>query len=156
MRSILYIVLIWILGSGCMSQERCLEKFPPSVKTVTEKQIIIRDSIISGATITKVIKRDSLIQLPGEMRTYIDTSGKAELTFFRNAYGDLVVKCEAKDQTIKALNKEVRESDKEIQVHTKEVKFVPWWIYVLIGGLSLLSIPGIFKLIKMISSGGLF
>lgn len=150
MRTLIYLLIIFSLGS-CMSQEKCLKKFPPSSTSSSSTKVIIRDSIIPGATVTKIVREDSLVQLPGEIRTYIDTSGKAELTFFRNAYGELVISCVAKDQTIKSLQKEVLESKNESQVHELEVRYIPFWLWILIGVLGVISLPSLFRILKFIS-----
>lgn len=145
MKKIVYISIIVLFGS-CISQEKCLQRFPPEVQTETVTKIEYRDTTIQGGTVEKVITKDSLILLPGEIRTYIDTSGSAELRFYRNQYGDLVAECTAKDKTIEKLRQRITESKTE--VITKREKYIPFWIKGLLLITSILSIPTILKIIK--------
>jgi hypothetical protein len=150
MKLILYIILCFGLV-GCATQDRCIAKYPPTVETVEQTVIEYRDSLILGETVTKVLRYDSLIFVPSEVTTIIDSSGKVELSYFKNAYGDLVVNCEAKSQVIEKLR----------QTKTKEViitktapplpaeKFIPWYFKALLAVTCLLSIYTVVKLLKL-------
>lgn len=68
MRNILSLILIWFsVFTGCITRERCLEKYPPEVKesqTLTEK-IILKDTIIykPGEAVGLSVNLDSLCDL---------------------------------------------------------------------------------------------
>lgn len=146
MKKIVYISIIVLFGS-CISQEKCLQRFPPEVQTETVTKVEYRDTTIHGGTVEKVITKDSLILLPGEIRTYIDTSGSAELRFYRNQYGDLVAECTAKDKTIEKLSQRITESKTEV-IQLPPERFIPWWCKALITVFGILALPTIFKIVN--------
>jgi len=149
MKALLYILICFGLFS-CVTQEKCLQKFPPQTTTETETVIEYRDTILQGATIEKVVKKDSLIFLSGETKTYVDTSGLAELTFYRNEYGEVVAKCEAKQRRIEKLIKEKSKTEVIEKVHEKEVRYIPWWVIAALSVTTLFAIPTLWQFIRKI------
>lgn len=140
----LLLLLSSLLLFSCVTQEKCLRKFPPQVTTEKTVEIHYKDTIIQGGTVERIINNDSLIYLPGQ--TIIDTSGSAVLSFYKDAYGNLVAKCEAKDKTIEGLTKEIREKETKVEIHKVETKYIPWWMYAILGITSFLSIVGMIAL----------
>lgn len=120
--------------SSCITAEKCLQRFPP--KEITENTIIYKDTIIKGATV-----RDTIPVLTTETIILRDTTGRAELRFYKDAYGRTVAQCAALDQIVQNFNKETIKEKTEI----KEVKFVPWWLYSILGVTIFLSIVGLLR-----------
>lgn len=143
-------VLFSLILCSCITQEKCIAKFPPQVTKETNTIIEYRDTIIEGGTVEKLIHKDSLVFLPGEIKTYIDTSGSAILTFYKNQYGELVASCEAKDKRIEKLSQKVTEKEVIEKINEIEVRHIPWYLIALLSITSLFSIPTALKYIKLI------
>lgn len=129
--------------SGCVTQKRCSEKFPPEVKEVHTHTIetVRKDSILQGATITNVIYRDSLVMMPvNQWKVIRDTSGLAELRFYKDAYGNIVAQCQATDRMVEQLRQVIRDSSNSHTTAVKVEQRTPWYLAPLIwiGGGTLL------------------
>lgn len=151
MKKILFYIFLAWLCFGCVTQKKCYSKFPPVAEVETVETIVeIRDTTILGGTVERVVDFDTLQIITNQVYRFTDTSGKAELTFFRNEYGKLIASCTAKDQKIEALNKVVKESKKEVKVLPPlKVKFIPDYVKAILLITSLLALPTAYKLIKL-------
>ncbi len=85
MNKLIYLLLIVLLGTSCVTQKRCLEKFPPGTDTI--KIVQVKDSIVYKDTIITVtipgdLQIDSvIIPCPEPPVTYVPDTAKAETEF---------------------------------------------------------------------------
>lgn len=133
---VLFYLTLIIIGTGCVTEKRCNAKYPPQVETITNhtKEIIRKDSILEGATIINTIYKDSIVMMPvNQWRIIKDTSGKAELRYYKDAYGNISAQCIANSQMIEKLRQ--IESKGYYKGETKVItkKEVPtwfWWLFI--------------------------
>ena len=133
-----WIIILIFLGS-CTTQQ------PTIINNEKETVIIKRDSIIKGSTVRDTITID---KVTNNVTIIKDSLGRTELRYFKDAYGRLVAECEAKDLTVEWLEKYVKE--KKTEVINIEKKYIPWWLWVIIGILIIPAAYGIFKIINLL------
>lgn len=127
------LVLILIVG-GCTTQRRCLQKYPPQVVTEHTREVVIRDSIIKGAIITDTLIIKELEKMPIYQYVYkYDTSGKAMMRFYKDAYGRIIAECQSKDQMVQQIRETIKDTEKQVIVKVEKVKVFPWYLFVVIG-----------------------
>jgi hypothetical protein len=131
-----YWIIILFFISSCTTQQ------PTIINNEKETVIIKRDSIIKGSTVRDTITIDKVTNNVTIIR---DSLGRTELRYFKDAYGRLVAECEAKDLTVEWLEKYVKE--KKTEIHTVEKKYIPWWLWIIVGILIIPAAYGIFKII---------
>lgn len=141
MRLVVFIFLLFL--TSCITKEKCNERFPPQVKEVRETTFVKRDSVIPGAIIRDTIRLDSIAYIQN-FRIVRDTTGRAELRIYKDAYGRLIAECEAKGINLELLEKIIKEG--KIEVHEIEKKYIPWWMWTLIG----LLLPGTIYLLIIV------
>ena len=129
-----WIIILIFLGS-CTTQQ------PTIINNEKETVIIKRDSIIKGSTVRDTITIDKVTNNVTIIR---DSLGRTELRYFKDAYGRLVAECEAKDLTVEWLEKYIKE--KKTEVINIEKKYIPSWIWIIVGILIIPSAYGIFKI----------
>lgn len=132
---IICLLMLSMMFTGCVTQKRCDAKFPPVVHTHTEHttEIIRKDSILPGATVTHTIYHDSIIKMPvNQWRIIRDTSGLAELRFYKDAYGNIVAQCEANERMIEKMQQLVRELVSSTETKVQVVKEAPLWIKIML------------------------
>lgn len=140
-RRLKYIIIL-LLGlcclSSCVTRERCLEKYPPSVtetdSTWSKDSIhIVHDTIIKPG---KPVRVEVPIPCPD---IYIEKEVKKNGTRAKIVVERGFVECECEAdsliQVITEMNrvKETGRSKSRSEVHTKFVKFIPWWVWFLWG-----------------------
>lgn len=131
-----YWIIILFFISSCTTQQ------PTIINNEKETVIIKRDSIIKGSTVRDTITIDKVTNNVTIIR---DSLGRTELRYFKDAYGRLVAECEAKDLTVEWLEKYVKE--KKTEINTVEKKYIPWWLWIIVGILIIPAAYGIFKII---------
>lgn len=131
-----YWIIILFFISSCTTQQ------PTIINNEKETVIIKRDSIIKGLTVRDTITIDKVTNNVTIIR---DSLGRTELRYFKDAYGRLVAECEAKDLTVEWLEKYVKE--KKTKVINIDKKYIPSWIWIIVGILIIPSAYGIFKII---------
>jgi hypothetical protein len=131
-----YWIIILFFISSCTTQQ------PTIINNEKETFIIKRDSIIKGSTVRDTITIDKVTNNVTIIR---DSLGRTELRYFKDAYGRLVAECEAKDLTVEWLEKYVKE--KKTEINTVEKKYIPWWLWIIVGILIIPAAYGIFKII---------
>ena len=136
MRTLIACLIIGFFTS-CATQHRCQEKFPPAEKHTIERTIIKKDSLLKGATVHDTISQTLWNNIP-IYKTIVkkDTSGLAELTWYKDQYGNLVASCHATDRIIQR----IEELEKSLQEKTT-VKARSFW--QKIGDSALTFISGI-------------
>lgn len=133
-----WIIILIFLGS-CTTQQ------PTIINNEKETVIIKRDSIIKGASIRDTITIDKVTNNVTIIR---DSLGRTELRYFKDAYGRLVAECEAKDLTVEWLEKYVKE--KKTEVINIPKKYIPSWLWIIVGLLIIPATYGIFKIINLL------
>jgi len=125
MKAIAYILIICLL-SAC----ECLRPAAPII--LNDREVIVKDSTIytPGATVYAIIS-DTVFDRTVTKQYFYDSSQKALLSYYKDAYGRLVVRCDALRDTlivpIKSTH-EVRYIDKE-----SEHNGWRWYVWLLIG-----------------------
>lgn len=141
MRLLIFILFLFL--TSCITKEKCNERFPPQVKEIRETTFVKRDSVIPGAIIRDTIRLDSIAYIDN-FKIIKDTTGRAELRLYKDAYGRLIAECEAKGINLELLEKIIKEG--KIEVHEIEKKYIPWWIWTAIG----LLLPGTIYLLIIV------
>jgi hypothetical protein len=131
-----YWIIILFFISSCTTQQ------PTIINNEKETVIIKRDSIIKGSTVRDTITIDKVTNNVTIIR---DSLGRTELRYFKDAYGRLVAECEAKDLTVEWLEKYVKE--KKTEIINIEKKYIPSWLWIIIGILIIPAAYGLFKII---------
>lgn len=154
----LFLILLFSLSLySCVTQKRCMEKFPPSIDTTIKDSISIEKEYI-----------DTIVYIPGDSIIIRDTiycdednnvvyipqtrpseSGRANADIsFDNGILNINFKCDSLEYEIekyKELTRHYKETQKTItKHHIQEKEVIPWWIWIVIGVLISLCIK--FKL----------
>jgi len=158
MRRIITGVLLLLLAS-CVTQKRCLQKFPP--------QIVTKDSIITKDTTLYVVLRDTI---PGDSIVLHDSIPCPEVQYHKEVKspsgrttarvdinkGKLIVDC--KVDSLNRVIDSLKVKIKATETYHSEVKIVekpviknktPIWAWVMLGALALyFLIPIVVKALK--------
>ena len=97
-------LLLILLGTGCNPRVWCAQNYPP-IPTIERIRV---DSLVitPGATVYDTLifnQKDTLFR----ERVIIDSTGRAQLRIFKDAYGRLIAACEAKPDTTIITNERV-------------------------------------------------
>lgn len=97
-------LLLILLGTGCNPRVWCARNYPP-IPTIERIRV---DSLVitPGATVYDTLifnQKDTLFR----ERVIIDSTGRAQLRIFKDAYGRLIAACEAKPDTTIITNERV-------------------------------------------------
>lgn len=142
-KSILMLIALIAILHGCITQKRCNSKFPPQVVINNEHTIetIRKDSILKGATVTHTIVKDSIVFMPvNQWRVIKDTSGYAELRYYKDAYGNIIAQCQANDRMVEKIEQRIKEQFKSSSSSVVVKKETPWWMIFLLGLISTFAI----------------
>lgn len=135
------ITFLLISSIGCVTAKKCNAKFPPTVETITNHttEVIRRDSLIQGASVTNTIYKDSIVLMPVNKWHYIkDTNGIASLRWYKDAYGNIQMECQANNRLIEMVRKEMKINNSTNSKKVVEKKVVPFWALLIIAVLTLL------------------
>jgi len=94
-------LFLLILCASCVTQKRCQEKFPIQSDTLVVRDTSLVSVLVPGATVLDTIRIDSLIY-KGYPVVKVDTSDRAALRYWKDAHGNLVVECEAREDSARA------------------------------------------------------
>lgn len=136
-------LLLILLGMGCNPRVWCARNYPP-IPTIERIRV---DSLVitPGATVYDTLifnQKDTLFR----ERVIIDSTGRAQLRIFKDAYGRLIAACEAKPDTTIITNERViiRETAAPIVAESKSL-----WekasIYVSIAAIIMLIVKFFIK-----------
>lgn len=161
------LILLIIFAQGCVTQKRCLKRFPPATDTTTT--IVIRDSVVYRDTIIyvaipgRVIVDSVIIPCPPPLPTYIPDTAKVETDYAtaKAWWSYPVIKVELNQKPLNLsfkLDSALRDayhwkSEYERVTQVIKEKYVPKWItfFAITGGVLIALIIGItlvkFKLI---------
>jgi hypothetical protein len=132
------LIIFLPLLASCYTESQCSKMFPPTTKTETITNLIQRDSVIQGATITHTLtSKDTIFMQTNRVFVKQDTSGRAELRYWMDEAGRLNMECTAKDAAIKWVERHVATNTTETR---REGGFSTWLIitYVVAAALVLL------------------
>lgn len=124
---------------------------------IIEKPVLVE---VPGGKVEATINYDSLRALwtPGtvkEIITRTDTTGNARLRILINELGHITALCEAQDQTIEYMQKEINRLSSEQRTVTitqvKELRFIPWWIWALVGALAVPAALGVLRILSLLT-----
>jgi hypothetical protein len=121
------ILFLPLVLAGCYTESQCSKMFPPTTKTETITNVIHRDSVIQGASITHTItNRDTIFMQTNRVFVKQDTSGRAELRYWMDEAGRLNMECTAKDAAIKWVERHVATNTTE----TRREDGFPTWLII--------------------------
>jgi hypothetical protein len=129
------ILFLPLVLAGCYTESQCSKMFPPTTKTETITNVIQRDSVIQGATITHTItNRDTIFMQTNRVFVKQDTSGRAELRYWMDEAGRLNMECTAKDAAIKWVERHVATNTTETR---RQLDNIWWKVLAIIAGVFL-------------------
>jgi len=134
-----YFIIILLFVSSCSTKQ------PVIINNEKETTIIKRDSIIKGATVYDTLRIESITD---RITIIKDSTGRVQLRYFKDAYGRLIAQCQANDLTVEWLEKYVKE--KKTEIHTVEKKYIPSWLWIIVGILIIPAAYGLFKIINLL------
>lgn len=124
-----HLPLLLLLLTSCTTQRKCNRLFPPTVTVQSDTVFVPVTVEIPGETLHDTIRfRDSVVirELTERVTVRESASGKAELRYWMDTYGNLVIECEAKEQIIELLNRYVNTTRTETRTVT------PDWVWVVV------------------------
>jgi hypothetical protein len=121
-----YLIFLLLLTS-CVTERKCNRLFPPTVTVTTDTVFVPVQIEIPGETLHDTIRlRDSVVIHSLRETVTVREGDKTELRYWMDAYGNLVIECEAKEQFVELLNKYVNTN----RVETRTV--TPDWVWVVV------------------------
>lgn len=124
-----HLPLLLLLLTSCVTERKCNRLFPPTVTERTDTVFVPVTVEIPGETLHDTIRlRDSVVirELTERVTVRESASGKAELRYWMDAYGNLVIECEAKEQFVELMNRYVNTTRTETRTVT------PDWVWVVV------------------------
>jgi hypothetical protein len=95
------------------------------------KETIYKDSLVlvPGGQVTNTIYYDSLKIIPiDHWYEHTDTTSKTQLRYMMDRLGRLNMQAKCPPDTIKVRHTHTIEQTND--VHVKEIKYIPWWMYL--------------------------
>ena len=121
-------LLFLLLLTSCVTERKCNRLFPPTVTVTTDTVFVPVQIEIPGETLHDTIRlRDSVVIHSLRETVTVREGDKTELRYWMDAYGNLVIECEAKEQFVELLNRYVNTN----RVETRTV--TPDWVWVVVG-----------------------
>jgi len=123
-------VILWmtvVINEGCVTQQRCLEKFPP--ETTTSTTTVTRDTsvFVPGRETDTVF-----IAVPGDTVTVVDTLTQIKIRMVKRPGDTVFVSVDCPGDTV-FLPGVIRETEiNKTQHHIVRPKPFPWWILLSI------------------------
>lgn len=122
------------------SCRRCPELAALSTERITE--IKYRDTIIAGATLRDTV-HDTILQILPKYRviTKVDSNSRAELRYWKDMYGNLIIQCQALSQkaqlsdTVTSTKTEIvkKENSKFFNLNTLGIVFTAVLLIIMVG-----------------------
>lgn len=135
-----YFLLSTLFLASCVTRKACESKFGHCGQIETRTVTTYRDSTIYlpglGLRDTFYLPTDTFFK--PQVRTVYDSTGRLQLTWYRDAYNRVVADCNAKPDTIEI----EKASEKTIEYLEKTVEkdVIPWYVWGIIGVLAVLLI----------------
>lgn len=129
MKSLIFISLCGLLFSCRPAKEL--------VRTETVTQIEYRDTVLPGETIFDTITNEVIKQIPvNRVIVKKDTTGRAELRYWKDEAGRLRIECEAKDRKATIANTTTATKREEVKI----IYRTPNWVRVALVVAALIAI----------------
>jgi hypothetical protein len=159
-KALIFILLALLLLSACN------KRIVPTESVTRVDSVIIREVPrvieVPGGVVKETVNYDSLRALiqsgikPEVInRTLIryDTTGNVQLKLLIDELGNLTAICQAQDQLIETMDKEIQRLSTEVRTITevREVRFIPAYIWIIIGILALPAAVGTLRLLRLIA-----
>jgi hypothetical protein len=132
-----------LLLSSCGSKKSLVESEKTSLHR--SRYVIVKDSLAPGWNFTGKISIDEIQDLnPGQQKTIenkgLDGKVLGEITFYKDALGNLQVECQEKDQIIQNLRreKEMVSEQKEVVKEEKKIRNAWNWNSYILGVFTIL------------------
>jgi hypothetical protein len=125
-----HLPLLLLLLTSCTTQRKCNRLFPPTVTVQSDTVFVPVTVEIPGEKVTDILRiHDTTFikEITERVTVRESASGKAELRYWMDAYGNLVIECEAKEQFVELLNRYVNTTRTETRTVT------PDWVWVVVG-----------------------
>lgn len=141
---ILILFLLFILSS-CVTQQRCFEKFGSNEHTVTTHTYKDTTIYVQGATVRDTLK---LTECKTEFYPHIitDSTGKAQLRWYKDAYGNLVASCTALKDTLYLKQEIITKNNTKYVEKSFDFGWLDTWYIKIIAVVTFIG--GLFLLIK--------
>lgn len=122
-----HLSLLLLLLTSCVTERKCNRLFPPTVTVQSDTVFVPVTVEIPGETLHDTIRlRDSVVIRELTERVTVREGDKTELRYWMDAYGNLVIECEAKEQFVELLNRYVNTTKTETRTVT------PDWVWVVV------------------------
>jgi hypothetical protein len=125
-----HLPLLLLLLTSCVTERKCNRLFPPTVTVQSDTVFVPVTVEIPGEKVTDILRiHDTTFikEITERVTVRESASGKAELRYWMDAYGNLVIECEAKEQFVELLNRYVNTTRTETRTVT------PDWVWVVVG-----------------------
>ncbi len=132
------ILLLPVLLASCVTRERCLEKFPPSI-TSTDSTFIKDSTWVTHDTVIvpgKPVRVEVPIPCPDfYVEKEVKRNGTRAKIVVERGFAECECEADSLMQVITNLTrtKETARSKNRSEVHTKYVRYIPWWVWWLWG-----------------------
>jgi hypothetical protein len=134
-----YLILPLLLLTSCITERKCNRLFPPTVTVRVDTVHVPYQVEIPGETLHDTIRlRDSVVIRELTERVTVREGDKTELRYWIDAYGNLVIECEAKEQILDLVRTYIN-TDKTVTrtESTHEWKFLVLALICLLVGFGL-------------------
>jgi hypothetical protein len=125
-----YILLTTLLltTASCITERKCNRLFPPTVTVRVDTVHVPYQVTIQGETLHDTIRlRDSVVIRELTERVTVREGDKTELRYWMDAYGNLVIECEAKEQILDLVRTYINTEKVEVRKNS-----VPWVLISLL------------------------
>jgi hypothetical protein len=132
-----HLPLLLLLLTSCVTERKCNRLFPPTVTVQSDTVFVPVTVEIPGEKVTDILRiHDTTFikEITERVTVRESASGKAELRYWMDAYGNLVIECEAKEQFVELLNRYVNTTRTETRTVT------PDWVWVVVAVAVLLAV----------------
>ena len=144
-----YLLILLVLLSSCVTQQRCAEKFPPTTHITETIKEVVKDSILPPTTVVDTFLLSEIEELPIDRWISVeDTSGKAELRIMKTKYNQLILECKKKEEIIQNQRIERTIDNDSDQLRTV-IKTPKWAWYSLILNAIVVSFVGLRFYLKL-------
>lgn len=126
--------ILLLLLTSCVTEQKCNRLFPPTVTVQVDTVHVPYQVTIQGETLHDTIRlRDSVVIRELTERVTVREGDKTELRYWVDAYGNLVIECEAKEQILDLVRTYIN-TDKTVT----RTETTPEWKFLVLGLICLL------------------
>lgn len=126
--------VLLLLLTSCVTERKCNRLFPPTVTVTVDTVHVPYQVTVPGEVLHDTIRlRDSVVIRELTERVTVREGDKTELRYWIDAYGNLVIECEAKEQILDLIRTYINTDKTETRTET-----VPEWKFFVVGLICLL------------------